>query len=69
MSDTTDLASGRTAMDHVAFVMQHPRMTRWIKNAVREAMDEDPISVLNGLEILRVIMLRRVAEVRKDDRR
>lgn len=69
MNETTELGSDRTAMDHAAFVLQHPRMSRWIKNAVREAMDEDPLSVLNDLEILRVIMLQRTAEDRANDRR
>jgi hypothetical protein len=50
-------------------LLQHPRMSRWIKVAVREAMDEDPVSVLNDLEILRVIMLQRAAEGSDRDHR
>lgn len=69
VSDTPEFGSDRTPLDHAAFVLRHPRMSRWIKNAVREAMDEDPISVLNDLEILRVIMLLRTAEDRGNDRR
>jgi len=69
VSDTPEFGFDRTSLDHAAFVLRHPRMSRWIKNAVREAMDDDPISVLNDLEILRVIMLLRAAGDRDKDRR
>lgn len=69
MGDATELGPDLTASDHAAFVLQHPWMSRWIKNAVREAMDEDPLSVLNDIEVLCVIMLQKAAEHRNTDRR
>ena len=64
MEATTNGASreapGRltTVDEQVAFVLAHPGMSRWLKQAVRDALDRDPVSVLNDLEIL-VHLLRR----------
>lgn len=56
----TDTASAVEAQ--VAFVLQHPGMSDWIKRALLGALDRPPIEVLNDLEILNRI-LRSRAEV------
>lgn len=56
----TDSASAVEAQ--LAFVLQHPGMSDWIKRALLDAVNRPPIEVLNDLEILNRI-LRSRAEV------
>lgn len=44
-----------SAETHFRFVLDHPGMSQWLKDALAGAMERDPISVLNDLEILSVI--------------
>ncbi|WP_033964908.1 MULTISPECIES: hypothetical protein [unclassified Sphingomonas] len=37
----------------IEWVLANPRMSLWLKNALRSALDQDPFDVLNDLEILK----------------
>lgn len=37
----------------IAWVLSHPGMSGWLKDALRNALDQDPFDVLNDMEILR----------------
>ncbi len=47
-------------MTYVRFVLSHPGMSRWLKDALASAMERDPISVLNDLELLSLITRSRI---------
>lgn len=40
----------------IAWVLAHPTMSPWLKDALRTALDQDPIHVLNDLEVLRHVL-------------
>ncbi len=40
----------------IAWIESHPGVSDWLKEAVKSARDRDPVSLLNDLEILRVLM-------------
>ena len=43
--------------DHrIDWVLSHPGMSTWLKNALRTARDRDPIEVLNDLEVLCLLL-------------
>lgn len=42
--------------DQIAFVLEHPAMSVWIKQALTSALDRPPAEVLNDLEILNQIL-------------
>lgn len=44
---------------HIAFILEHPGMSDWLKSALREALPRDPIAVLNDLEILNLVLRSR----------
>ena len=44
---------------HIAFILEHPGMSDWLKTALREALPRDPIAVLNDLEILNLVLRKR----------
>ncbi len=51
---------------NVIWVLDHPEMSPWIKDALRAALVADPITVANEVEVLRqVIVPRSNALVRK----
>lgn len=45
--------------EQISFVLGHPRMSVWLKSALSDALHRDPISVLNDLEILNLILRNR----------
>ena len=50
----------QSAIDaQIEFVLGNPRMSAWLKTALRETLLEDPILVLNELEILNLILRSR----------
>lgn len=49
--------------ERIAWILAHPRMSPWLKDALRVARTRDPIEVLNELEIL-VVLLRSDCEAR-----
>jgi len=44
---------------HIAFILEHPGMSDWLKTALQEALPRDPIAVLNDLEILNLVLRKR----------
>lgn len=40
------------AEKQIAWVLAHPGMSDWLKDAIRTAVDRDPELLLNDLEIL-----------------
>lgn len=48
-----------TIEEQISFVLGHPRMSVWLKSALSDALHRDPISVLNDLEILNLILRSR----------
>jgi hypothetical protein len=56
----SEARGGLTAVERqVAFVLGHPGTSRWLKQALHEALERDPESVLNDLEILVHVLRRR----------
>ena len=58
-SKPSDLEAQRTVEEQLSFVMAHPGISEWLKNALRSALERDPIEVLNDLEILNLILRNR----------
>jgi hypothetical protein len=46
----------RDAEQRIAWVLEHPGMSSWLKNALRTALDCDPVQIVNDLEILRTLL-------------
>lgn len=44
----------------ISFVLQHPGMSSWLKESLRAALEHDPVSLLNDIEILTLIIRQRV---------
>ncbi|GAB0120132.1 hypothetical protein [Acidisoma sp. 7E03] len=40
----------------IAFILDHPGMSDWLKTALREALPRDPVAVLNDLELLAIVL-------------
>lgn len=40
----------------IAWVLAHPTMSPWLRDALRTALEQDPIDVLNDLEVLRYVL-------------
>ncbi len=43
----------------ISFVLQHPGMSPWLKDSLRAALGRDPVSLLNDIEILSLIIRQR----------
>jgi hypothetical protein len=43
----------------IAWVLDHPQMSGWIKQAIRSADGLDPVSLQNDVEILRELITSR----------
>lgn len=43
----------------IAWVLNNPRMSDWLKQALRKAENADPIVLMNDLEILRQLLASR----------
>lgn len=57
--DVLDIAQYR-----ISWVLDHPGMSEWLKEAVRTALDHDPVAVLNDLEMLNTLLrLRAEAQI------
>ena len=52
--------------DQISFVLDHPSMSAWLKDALRAALQVDPISIMNDLEILHLIMRQRSEQIIED---
>lgn len=55
------------AEKQIAWVLAHPGMSDWLKDALRTAVDRDPEHLLNDLEIL-CLLLRAKAQAAIDER-
>jgi hypothetical protein len=44
------------AIQHIDWILEHPAFSDWIKNALRTAMERDPVSVANDVELLRHVL-------------
>lgn len=49
----------RTMDERIAWIMAHPGMSPWLKTALQDAGDRDPIELLNALEILTPLLRAR----------
>ncbi|MDR7257538.1 hypothetical protein J2X47_001709 [Sphingomonas sp. BE270] len=49
----------REAERQIEWVLAHPRMSPWLKDALRSAIDQDPIQIMNDLEVLRHVLSAR----------
>jgi hypothetical protein len=45
--------------EQISFVLSHPAMSAWLKDALRAAITVDPISAMNDVEILNLIIRQR----------
>lgn len=55
------------AEKQIAWVLAHPGMSDWLKDAIRTAADCDPVNLLNDLEIL-CLVLRAKSQAAIDER-
>lgn len=46
----------RQAETRIEWVLANPRMSPWLKEALRSALDRDPVDVLNDLELLAILL-------------
>ena len=46
----------RTNEDRITWVLDHPRMSLWLKTALKSALERNPIALLNDLEILNQLL-------------
>lgn len=52
--------NGPASLDEqIAFMLAHPAMNHWLKDALSAALAVDPISAANDLEILNLIIRQR----------
>jgi len=58
-SKPSDLEAHRAVEEQLFFVMAHPGMSKWLKNAMSSALERHPVEVLNDLEILNLILRNR----------
>jgi len=58
-SQSSGLEARRAVEEQISFVLAHPAMSAWLKNALSSALDRHPIEVLNDLEILNLILRNR----------
>ena len=58
-SPSAHLRSQRALDEQISFVLAHPGMSVWLKNALSTALDRDPIAILNELEVLTQILRTR----------
>ena len=63
-ADRSDDVVG-TAQHRISWVLDHPGISEWLKEAVRTSLDRDPVAVLNDLELL-TTLLRFRAEAQID---
>lgn len=47
------------AEQRIAWILAHPGMSGWLKDALRSALDGDPFDILNDLEILQSLLQSR----------
>jgi hypothetical protein len=47
------------AEDRIDWVLSHPGMSDWLKQALRDARDRDPLDLLDDLEMLDQLLRRR----------
>lgn len=57
-SENPNTTSGDASVD---FILNHPDMNHWLKDALAAAVDRDPSAVLNDLEILSFVFRARAA--------
>ena len=51
---------GPTNVDEqISFVLTHPAMSDWLKDSLRAVLTMDPISAVNDVEILNLIIRQR----------
>lgn len=43
----------KAAEQRITWTINHPHMSGWLKEALRTALDQDPVAALNDLEILK----------------
>lgn len=46
----------QTNDERIAWVLSDPRMSSWLKEALRSSRERDPVEVLNELEILNLLL-------------
>ncbi len=44
------------AIQHVDWILEHPAFSDWIKHALRTAIERDPVSVANDVELLKHVL-------------
>lgn len=47
----------------IAEVLHHPATSRWLKAALGDALDRDPVDVLDDIDALRELLVERTAAV------
>lgn len=53
-------SNGGNDEPQISSILQHPGMSDWLKQALRDAAARDPDAVLNDLEILDLVLRTRV---------
>ncbi|MDH6257548.1 hypothetical protein [Bradyrhizobium sp. BR13661] len=48
----------KRAMEDIAWILNNPATSPWLRRAIVGATQNDPISVLNDLEILKDVLVR-----------
>ena len=56
---TPGITAQSTIEEQISFILGHPGMSAWLKSALRDALHRDPLSVMNDLEILNLILRNR----------
>ena len=49
----------KEAEDRIDWVLAHPGMSDWLKQALKDARDRDPLDLLDDLEMLDQLLRRR----------
>lgn len=52
----------RSSADHIAWLLAHPGTSEWLKAALRSAQSCKPVTLLNNLEVLRLVLGREADE-------
>jgi hypothetical protein len=56
---TPGITAQSTIEEQISFVLGHPGMSAWLKSALSDALRCDPLSIMNDLEILNLVLRNR----------
>ncbi len=57
--DTSKSTAQSAVEEQITFILCNPNASAWLRDTLRSALDQDPITILNDIEILSLILRNR----------